>query len=290
MNPNEVGNAFLRNDLPSLPELLKLKTALVIAHPGHECRIAGWVERTRPSVSILTDGSGRSGRPRIARTESWLRSTGSTPAPLFGAASDLTVYQAILDRRMDFFEDLVHQLADSLVRDRVDLVLGDSAEGEIMVHDLFREVRRAAVKLAEQSRGYPIHHFEFPLESHPLAFPPGHQKLTRRLNLSDADFRRKMEMARSYEQIAPFVDAAIEAHGEEAFSVESIFPATADSLLPQDRNRPMPYEQHGQEQCRLGNYRELITFKDHVRPIAEQILGMTECGESRREMLHAAAG
>lgn len=40
--------------LPSLPELLELRTALVIAHPGHECRVMGWVEQARPHVSLLT--------------------------------------------------------------------------------------------------------------------------------------------------------------------------------------------------------------------------------------------
>ncbi len=271
MHSTQEGNLHPAASVPRLLELLELKTALVIAHPGHECRIMGWVEHTGPQVSVLTDGSGRGGQPRIRKTGECLRAVGAKTAPLFGAATDLDVYQAVLDSRVEFFEDLTYRLAESLVRDRVEMVFGDSAEGEIMVHDLFREVRCAAVRLAEQSLGYSIYHFEFPLESHPLAFPPGFGDLTRKLRLSDAEFRRKMDTARGYEQIAPFVDAALEAHGELAFAVESIFPVTLQSLLPQDRTQPLAYEQHGRKQCQLGHYRESITWNEHLRPIAEHL-------------------
>jgi hypothetical protein len=44
------------------------ESALIIAHPGHEIRVHGWLERAKPVVYVLTDGSGRSGQSRLAST------------------------------------------------------------------------------------------------------------------------------------------------------------------------------------------------------------------------------
>jgi hypothetical protein len=99
-----------------------------------------------------------------------------------------------------------------------------------------------------------------------------------------------MDTARSYEQIAPFVDAALEMHGERAFSVEAIFPMTEQSLLPEDRTEPLPYEHHGRQQCQLGHYREWITWDDHLRPIAEHLAGVTEGSTPAPAAFSAAAG
>jgi hypothetical protein len=40
----------------------------MIAHPGHELRVHHWIERTRPLVFVLTDGSGHTGVSRLAST------------------------------------------------------------------------------------------------------------------------------------------------------------------------------------------------------------------------------
>ena len=41
---------------------------LLVAHPGHELLLHGWISRTKPVVHVLTDGSAHSSRPRLART------------------------------------------------------------------------------------------------------------------------------------------------------------------------------------------------------------------------------
>ncbi|CAN7202316.1 hypothetical protein LJR219_000551 [Phenylobacterium sp. LjRoot219] len=51
------------------------RTALAVAHPGHELRLAKWVELTRPTVFILTSGS-RSGDDR-SRVDAGSVSSGS---------------------------------------------------------------------------------------------------------------------------------------------------------------------------------------------------------------------
>src|SRR5215470_17021527 len=58
--------------------------ALVISHPGHELRLFGWLRLAKPSVFILTDGSGRSDASRIASTSRILASAGANPGGIFG--------------------------------------------------------------------------------------------------------------------------------------------------------------------------------------------------------------
>ena len=49
----------LASHAPVAPMALSEQRAvLVVAHPGHELRVHGWLELARPTVCILTDGSG----------------------------------------------------------------------------------------------------------------------------------------------------------------------------------------------------------------------------------------
>lgn len=63
------------------------RAGLMIAHPGHELLVHGWLEVAHPRVFVLTDGSGRCAQSRLgindaAPCSSW-RETGfdlRTPA------------------------------------------------------------------------------------------------------------------------------------------------------------------------------------------------------------------
>tara|TARA_B100000809_G_scaffold253325_1_gene289222 strand:- start:115 stop:459 length:345 start_codon:yes stop_codon:yes gene_type:complete len=78
------------------------------------------------------------------------------------------IYQAVLDANIGMFEGLVEGLSDALVRDEIELVIGDAAEQQIMVHDLWRDMRFSAIERAERRLGRKIDHREFPLETDPL--------------------------------------------------------------------------------------------------------------------------
>ena len=83
------------------PAFLSVPSALVIAHPGHELRVHGWMCRAQPSTFILTDGSGRSGKARIEPTSKILREAGATPGSLYGRLTDRDAYQLVLNRQFD---------------------------------------------------------------------------------------------------------------------------------------------------------------------------------------------
>lgn len=73
------------------------KAALVIGHPGHELRVHHWLEKARPLVLVLTDGSGHLSAGRLDRTAAVLAGADASPAAnFFGKTSDRELYRAIL--------------------------------------------------------------------------------------------------------------------------------------------------------------------------------------------------
>src|ERR1043166_2582014 len=112
------------------------KCALLISHPGHEIRIHGWLERAKPVVYVLTDGSGRLGEARVASTTRILNNAGAKPGSIYGRFRDRDLYQAVLRQDLDLFCAVAVELADAIVKEEFDFILGDAAEGEILTHDL----------------------------------------------------------------------------------------------------------------------------------------------------------
>src|SRR5438105_9826273 len=72
------------------------RALLVVAHPGHELRLFGWLCSARPDVLVLTDGSGHSGRSRIEATRNVLLMTGARAGAVFGEFTDRQLYAALL--------------------------------------------------------------------------------------------------------------------------------------------------------------------------------------------------
>src|SRR4051794_947117 len=96
------------------------RAALVIAHPGHELRVYGWLEAARPRVFVLTDGSGRTGHSRLKSTVNILEGVGARPGSIFGRFTDQAVYQATLGHDHALFKVFARELADEFVREHVD--------------------------------------------------------------------------------------------------------------------------------------------------------------------------
>src|SRR6476469_10620577 len=90
------------------------KHFLFIAHPGHELCVHGWLEIARPTVFVLTDGSGRSGRSRIKATTNVLSQAGAEPGSIYGRLTDAAVYRAILNHDFELFLAIAGEFAESL--------------------------------------------------------------------------------------------------------------------------------------------------------------------------------
>jgi hypothetical protein len=177
---------------------LEESAALVIAHPGHEARLHGWVERARPRVFVITDGSGRAGLSRIGATARALEETGARRGSVFGRFTDLAVYRAMLDQDFSLFARLADELAAQFVSDGVRRVVADAAEGYNSTHDACRLVADAAVAVANGADARAIESYDFPVVSRPDDCPAHARACAVWLRLDDDAFARKLDSARRH--------------------------------------------------------------------------------------------
>jgi hypothetical protein len=107
---------------------------LVFAHPGHELRAHHLMERVRPSVVVLTDGSGSTTDSRLEHSRARIGQVGARSAATFGPLTDREAYAALLAADAGPFLAPVNALADTFLTDSVRAVLVDAAEGYNPVH------------------------------------------------------------------------------------------------------------------------------------------------------------
>ena len=278
--------------------------ALVVAHPGHEIRLHGWLELARPRIFILTDGSGRASRSRLGATTAYLSSCGVESGSLYGRFTDREVYLALLARDFSFFLRLADELADSFLREGIGYVSGDATEGYNSTHDACRLLINAAVEMAGRSAGRPIRNFDFPVVNRPDHCPAGRRALMIRLQLDGEQFRRKISSARKYyPELAAEVENAYGADsrgtlidylaltegersefarsGLDMFRLECLRPVIPEedddaSFSP---SGPPFYERHAEKLVAAGHYRQAIRYRDHLLPLSAALREHVErCG------------
>jgi hypothetical protein len=270
------------------------QAALIIAHPGHELCVYGWLETTRPLVFVLTDGAGRSGVSRLNSTTKILSGTGAAPGSIYGRFTDLEIYKAILNRDLHLFEELVSELAQALVTRGIEEVSGEAIEGYNPVHDTWRLVVDAAVQLAGRSGNRPIINREFLLFArHQVDLePPRAGDLT--LLLDDEQLERKLAAAVAYPELQSEVDAMLNKRvlerlrefpdlsayfsdvvtrtmGKEAYRVECQRLSGGLGRLNGATDEVPFYERYGEKLVAAGVYDRAITYREHIMPLAESV-------------------
>jgi hypothetical protein len=252
----------------------RAKAALVIAHPGHELRVHGWLENARPLVSVLTDGSGHVGTSRLHRTTRILEAAGARPGSVYGRYTDAAIYSAVMAGNSMLFAGLARELASQFRVHGIDLVAMDAVEGYNPSHDLCHVVASAAVAAA-RATGRTIEAVEFDLVAAPGRCPAG--QLTDAIVVDlDADaLTRKLDAAREYPELAEDVRVALERFGPGAFSREVLRPADLDAGREWPAGTQPFCERHGERRAAEGLYRDVLRFEQHIRPMAARIW---QCG------------
>jgi len=191
---------------PSYPA----RAALVVAHPSHELRLHGWLEKAKPYVCVLTDGGGRAGEPRLDRTTEVLARAGATQGAIYGRLTDLEVYGAILAGDAELFARLVDELAQVFADERIEYVVGDSAEGYSVTHDICRVMIGAAIEIAESRYDHRVLNYDFSVVGPPDECPDEASNGCLWVQLDDAAFDRKVKAALGYTpKLAKDVEAAL---------------------------------------------------------------------------------
>ena len=242
-----------------------MTAVLIIAHPGHELLVHRWMELARPTVLVLTDGSGGAGAARIAETRITLEAADATPGAVFGVAEDRRFYEAILGQDLGFFEALLTRFADEL--DGADVVVSDAIEHFNPVHDLCSVLATLAT---QRARSHPKR-FEFVIER---PIPPGAvMSGAEVLRLTPADLARKFAAAAGNGALQAEVER-LQAEQPGVGATETLLP-----VLPQRPLLPAPveppyYEAFGRARVASGRFQTLITYADHVAPLVEALAAL----------------
>lgn len=247
------------------------RSALVIAHPGHELRVFRWLETVHPRVFVLTDGSGATGYSRLATTTRLLADAGACPGSIYGRLTDREAYAAMLKQETALFVAMAEELAGAFTRERIELVAGDAVEGYNPIHDVCRLLVNAAVELASRRAGRAIENVDFLLTGRPddglESMPP----TVRVVRLDEAAFRRKLAVARGYTELTGDVGTALETIGPDAFRIEVLRPVAVTSNGDGLPDGAPYYEHHGEKRVAGGKYTQAIRRREHVTPIAEAL-------------------
>ena len=249
------------------PLSLNHKSALVIAHPGHELLVYNWLSLANPCVFVLTDGSGHSHKSRLHRTTSIINSLGARPGSIYGVLTDADAYSAILAGEVGVFIRMASELAEALVHHRIEYIVGDAIEGYNPVHDICRLIINAAVKKVCHM-GYGLANFDVS-----LAYQHDHaQKSTAdivSIAASEQMLAEKLQVARDYSELAVDVNRIIAQEGVTSLGIEYLRPVNENSYQV-SQERPY-YEVYGERQVAAGHYRQVIRYRDHVLPIGEAL-------------------
>ena len=252
------------------------RSALVLGHPGHELKAYGFLTTFRPVVSVLTDGSGGLGASRLETSRRLIERVGAKPTSVFGNATDVDIYNAVLHNDSDFFLELVAEVADVLSRYQIEFVAGDACEGYNPTHDLCREIINAAVERVHLETGRVIQNYAFYLSEWQVTASP-HLDNCLHFTLNDDLLREKIRMASRYEELRDDVSKALGACGEEFFRVECFRPASAGQEPPLQDGMPF-YEVRGRERVAEGKYKSVISYQEHMRPLIRSIRLHTPVG------------
>ncbi|MEO8435761.1 MAG: hypothetical protein ABI596_12755 [Pyrinomonadaceae bacterium] len=256
------------NDVIS--ELPEGRAALVIAHPGHELRIYQWLRLARPSVFVLTDGSGHAGNSRLDSTSKILEDLQAVAGCIYGRLTDRAIYASLMAHEFEPVLSLTGELATALVNERVDYVVGDAMEGHNPAHDLCRFMINGAIQIASGIRDRQIANFDVLLTSEPRDHGPETLNGAVWLELDSRTVAKKIEAAFGYPELTAEVHGIIEKNGTHSIGMECLRPASG-GLVAEQLSAPPFYECYGEQQVAAGHYQSVLRYREHVLPLAQAI-------------------
>ena len=232
------------------------RAALVVAHPSHELRVHGWLQRSRPYVFVLTDGSGRAAEPRLQSTTRVLTEVGAQRGSVYGRARDIDVYDALLKRNFPFFINIAEELAREFDRNQIEYMVGDSDEGCSPTHDACRLLTNAASGNSKE---------EGPKANCQLRF------CRRGFVWMKKPFARKIAAARAYKsKLALDVEVRVAELSSQVAAALNAYPELEKKGHSSGEPIEIPfYELYGEKMVAAGHYQKTIRFTEHFQPLVK---------------------
>jgi hypothetical protein len=239
--------------------------ALVVAHPGHELRLHGWLERATPLVFVITDGSARS-QSRIPSSRVVIEAIGGKPGSIFGRFTDADLYAAILRCDADQVAAATRELSEALAANDIEQVVCDAWENYNPAHDLCRVMTALAVDRARTISDRAIAFYDYAVVGATGATDAACEIV---IDLDDDALARKLAAARAFDALRNDVEEQLR-DGSERFRIECLRPASVDVILPQRAERPA-YELVGEARVAAGRYATVLRYHEHFVPFVKAI-------------------
>lgn len=147
--------------------------------------------------------------------------------------------------------------------------MGDSPEGYNPLHDICRLLIGAALEKIRRETGAKIATFDFSLEKSPEECPEDLRDRALRLTLSDEEVRKKIAFTQlHYPEIF-----AVELRPvyDDYHRTEYLRPCDPRAGFDGPAEDPPFYERHGEERAATGRYKDVIRYREHIRPIGEAL-------------------
>jgi hypothetical protein len=237
------------------------RPVLIVAHPGHELRLFNWMERERPLVFILSDGSGGAQRARLDYSVSAIRAAGATLIEGSGQRSDRDWYAKILAGEVAAFMETADAIATAALATQAPLVVSDAADGYNPLHDLCQAIGSAVATGIAREASPP----KF-LVSPATAAAIGTESIA--WKLEDEAVLRKHQAVSAYLPLAEEASQLLD-EAPNVLNTERLLLPTFD--WPDHWNPE--WEAFGRKRVNEGRFAVPITYRDHVLKIAKALLG-----------------
>jgi hypothetical protein len=181
------------------------------------------------------------------------------------------IYRGLLGRDFELFIKLSEELAENLVSEKIASVAGDASEGYNTGHEACRLIIDAAVGIALRRHGHRIANFEFQLIGPPCDYYKPPCNSAGRLYMNDGAFARKVEAIRDYSELASEVEAQLRDVSLDSFRVECLHRVSEDSAYSSRAKEKPFYERYGERQVAGGFYKDVIRYRDHMKPLEDAL-------------------
>ena len=237
---------------------------LIVAHPGHELRLFHWMELTRPTVFVLTDGSGGGAKKRTPYSRHVVEAAGARCGHFFGAAPDRDWYDLILHGDATAFHDVVDAAVGAALAQSAQLIVTDAVDGYNPMHDICAAIGAAVVARLRHSAPKAEH-----LVSRAVAGRG--EDFAHELVLDSDAAKRKRGTVKAYQPIAEEVRRLLDEE-PNALDIERLERPT---FAWPEVWRPQ-WEEIGRDRVALSRYRQPIEYTKHVLPLARALLAAAE--------------
>lgn len=196
---------------------------LLIAHPGHELLVFGWLRQARPHIVVLTDKESAATRSSMDLTAQVAAEAGARLVPS-EPFSESDLFEMLLRKDARPLSAFVDVLVDLMRKEDIDHIVTDAPEGYHAVHDLTSVLARAAIERhAARSGQAQVGQSEYHVVGDPR--PAATREEIVCLRVDDATYNRKMEWLKSYAaELGPTVNAEVlcllDIYGEDAYRHE----------------------------------------------------------------------